>query len=218
MATKSKTQQILPFFSQLSAVAPAILLFLLPAISAVDPTNSTSNATDFIRTSCNATLYPDLCYTSLSGYSNAVQQNPGQLARVAIRISLSKAHQMTSYISNITNQTHFGSDPKTIAALHDCHSTFNDAVYQIKRSLKQMFHLNHGGGSFRFLMSNVQTWMSAALTNEETCTDGFELAPNGPMKSDVCNQALIAKKFASNALALVNSFAAKRCTKTIESP
>lgn len=55
-------------------------------------------------------------------------------------------------------------------------------------------------------MSNVQTWMSAALTDEETCTDGFEDVPNGPVKSDVSAKATGVKQVTSNALALVNSF------------
>ncbi|KAJ4829360.1 hypothetical protein Tsubulata_024241 [Turnera subulata] len=58
-------------------------------------------------------------------------------------------------------------------------------------------------------MSNVQTWMSAALTDEETCTDGFEDVEDGSVKAEVCNRAAVVKKFTSNALALVNTYAAK---------
>lgn len=63
------------------------------------------------------------------------------------------------------------------------------------------------GERFRFQMSNVQTWMSAALTEEETCTDGFEDVPEGTVKTDVCDRVSYVKKFTSNALALVNSYA-----------
>lgn len=55
-------------------------------------------------------------------------------------------------------------------------------------------------------MSNVQTWMSAALTNQETCTDGFEDVPDCPVKSDVNDMTVSVKQVTSNALALVNSF------------
>ncbi|KAE8719259.1 21 kDa protein [Hibiscus syriacus] len=63
-----------------------------------------------------------------------------------------------------------------------------------------------GSESFRFQMGNVQTWMSAALTDEETCTDGFEDVGDGPLKAAVCEGGNV-KKFTSNALALVNSYA-----------
>ena len=66
-------------------------------------------------------------------------------------------------------------------------------------------------------MSNVQTWMSAALTNEETCTDGFEDVADGAVKSEVCDRAENVKKLTSNALALVNCYVNKE-TNSTETP
>lgn len=191
----------------------ATLLFHLRPIPAVGDQNSTgtTNAIDFIRTSCGTTLYPDLCYTSLSRYANAIQQKPARLAKVAISVSLAKAQRMAAYVSNISRQADYGADHRAAAALHDCFTNFGDAVDEIRGSLKQMRQLGSGAGaeSFRFQMSNVQTWMSAALTDEDTCTDGFEDVSDGSVKTDVCERVAKAKKFTSNALALVNSYAAQ---------
>lgn len=169
---------------------------------------------DFIRSSCNTTLYPDVCFTSLSRYANAVQQSPGQLARVAIAVSLSKVHRAASYVSNLTREADYGGSTRAALALHDCFSNLGDAVDEIRGSLKQMRQIGGGGGgaganSFLFQMSNVQTWMSAALTDEETCTDGFQDVTDCPVKTDVCDRVTNVKKFTSNALALVNSYANK---------
>ncbi|KAK7320054.1 hypothetical protein RJT34_04784 [Clitoria ternatea] len=167
---------------------------------------------DFIRSSCNTTLYPDVCYTSLSRYANVVQQNPGQLARVAISVALSKVHVTASYISNRTREADYGGSSRSALALHDCFSNLGDAVDEIRGSLKQMRQIGAAGagsGSFLFQMSNVQTWMSAALTDEETCTDGFQDVADCPVKTDVCERVTNVKKFTSNALALVNSYASK---------
>ncbi|KAH7570924.1 hypothetical protein ACOSP7_019468 [Xanthoceras sorbifolium] len=195
--------------------------FLHPILAvhyASAPTPSTqtapTNGSEFIRTSCNATLYPDICYSSLAGYSTSVQQNPARLATAAITLTLSKVKRVAVYVSNLSRQADFGADPRAAAALHDCFSNFGDAVDEIYGSLKQMRQLGsavHSGSkvSFRFQMSNVQTWMSAALTDEETCTDGFEDVPEGQLKTDVCNRATYVKKLTSNALALVNSYAEK---------
>ncbi|KAF8398969.1 hypothetical protein HHK36_014834 [Tetracentron sinense] len=203
MAVKAMKFQECPLL-----LSSASFFFLLPAlISAAEFFNPNSEAVDFIRTSCGATLYPELCYTSLSRYANAVQQSPAQLARIAVAVSLSKARRMASYVSNLSRQIENGAEPRATAALHDCFDTFGDAVDQIRNSLMQMRHLNPGE-SFGFQMSNVQTWMSAALTNEDTCTDGFEEVTDGPMKSDVCNRVVKVTKVTSNALALVNSFVA----------
>ncbi|GAB2279966.1 hypothetical protein Dimus_014603 [Dionaea muscipula] len=170
---------------------------------------------DFIRSSCNVTLYPELCYTSLAGYASAVKQDPGHLALVAIRVSLSHARQTASYISNLKNSSP-SVDPAAASALRDCCSTFGDAIYQIRGSLTQMRKLGRGYGSgsgsgsgygyeaWRFQVSNVQTWMSAAMTYEETCLDGFDDVDEGStVKSEVFPWVVEDKEFASNALALI---------------
>ncbi|XAR72211.1 Pectinesterase [Bertholletia excelsa] len=194
----------------LSAIS-AVLVFTVQPISTVgspDPNNTTN--TDYIRTSCAATLYPDVCYTTLSAYANAVQQDPARLARAAIGVSLSNARNASDYVSNATAAAIHGSaDNRSIAAIKDCSSTLGDALDEISRSLKQMRHLGGGGQSLEFQLSNVQTWMSAALTNEDTCTDGFQDAPDGPMKTGVCDRVVQVKQVTSNALALVNCYVSK---------
>ncbi|KZV19545.1 plant invertase/pectin methylesterase inhibitor superfamily protein [Dorcoceras hygrometricum] len=187
----------------------ASTLFFRPSSAeAGASSSSTVNATDYIRTSCNSTQYPELCYTSLVSYAESVQQNPARLARVAIGVSLSRANRLAIYIRNLTSRGDYGDDPRAAAALHDCSSVFGDAVDQMRESLDQMRRLKGAGEELEFEMSNVQTWMSAALTNEETCTDGFEDVADGPMKADVCVRVVKVKEITSNALALVNSFVA----------
>ncbi|CAL0312427.1 unnamed protein product [Lupinus luteus] len=194
-----------------------LLFFVLFFVTAFSTLNAAAaadygNSTDFIRSSCNTTLYPDVCFTSLSRYANAVQQNPGQLALVAITVTLSKVHRVASYVSNLTREADYSSDTRAASAIHDCFTNLNDAVDQIRGSLKQMRQIGAAGagaGSFRFQMSNVQTWMSSALTDEETCTDGFQDVGDCKVKTQICNRVSNVKKFTSNALALVNSYANK---------
>ncbi|KAI3796135.1 hypothetical protein L1987_38799 [Smallanthus sonchifolius] len=193
---------------------PSTFIFLFFLSTTGKPLPPTSNDTDFIRTSCKTTLYPQTCFTSLSGYSSAIQQDPGRLARVAIGVTLTKVTNMAKYVSNISRQVDYGRNgPRVAAAIHDCYSLFGDAVDDIQGSLRQMRRLNGTGEDLRFQLSNVQTWMSAALTNEETCTDGFEGVADGGVKSDVCGRVGKVKEVTSNALALVNSFA-----DTIQTP
>ncbi|XP_061344957.1 21 kDa protein-like [Gastrolobium bilobum] len=194
------------------------LVFLAAAFSAATVvenggTTSSDDNTDFIRTSCNTTLYPKVCYSSLSRHANAVQQNPGQLARVAIAVSLLKVQSAASYLSNLTLKA--GNSPAA-KEVHDCFSKLDDAVDQIRDSLKQMRQIGSSGvgagdgtSSFRFQMSNVLTWMSAAITNEGTCMDGLNDVSEGPVKTDVSRRVTKVKKITSNALALANSYSNK---------
>lgn len=191
-----------------------ITIFLTAACSADTPAPAPSppaNATEFIRTSCQTTLYPDLCYHSLSGYASAVQQDPARLAGAAVWVSLTRASGTAIYLVGLSRQVSSGGDPRAAGALRDCLSVFGDAVEQMRGSLKQMRRLagSRGGDELRFEMSNVQTWMSAALTNEDTCTEGFKGVADGPVKMDVCERAAKVAEVTSNALALVNSYVSK---------
>ncbi|KAK4764535.1 hypothetical protein SAY86_025625 [Trapa natans] len=187
----------------------AIPFLLLHPISAFRSSGGGKlNATGYIRSSCASTLYPEVCYSSLHRYAGAIRSEPDRLARIAISVSLSKARRMAAYVSRLSRQAdYYEADTESAAALHDCFSNFGDAVDEIRGSLNQMRGLDASSQeSFRFQVSNVQTWMSAALTDEETCTDGFEDLPEGPVKSDVSAKATAVKQVTSNALALVNSF------------
>lgn len=166
---------------------------------------------DFIGASCDSAtvLYPDLCYVTLSRYAESVGNDRGLLAQAAILVSLSRAKHVSAYV---TREAKSGSVEAVAAAsaLQDCVSSFGDAMDQMKGSLKQMKEIEttagNGGESLRFWASNVQTWMSAALTNQDTCSDGFESVDEGPLKVAVGRRVGVAKKVTSNALALINRY------------
>ncbi|CAN6478231.1 unnamed protein product [Victoria cruziana] len=197
--------------SALALVVPTILLVLSQATFPATAAGGGGGAAEFIRTSCEATRWPAICFSSLSAYAGSVQQSPSQLARVAISVSLSKARAASSYVGNLSANAPPECDPRSKMALHDCSKTFKQAIGLMSRSLDELRYLY--AGNFRWRMSNIQTWMSAALTNEQTCADGFADVPTTAVltiKSAVANKVSDVSKVTSNALALVNRLASKR--------
>ncbi|KAK1419870.1 hypothetical protein QVD17_29276 [Tagetes erecta] len=177
-----------------------ITIILQPSTTTSHPFPPISGEITYIRTSCNTTRYPETCFTSLSKYSSTVKHDPNRLATAAIHVALTTATHTAIYISKMPNNT------TDIAAVRDCSSVFVDAVDEIRKSQKEMKRLGWIGESVRFQLSNVQTWMSAALTNEDTCIDGFDDV-EGDVKREVCDLVVVVKEVTSNALALVNSYA-----------
>ncbi|KAF5777250.1 putative pectinesterase [Helianthus annuus] len=179
---------------------------LLSSTTTGHPFPPPSDEPDYIRTSCSTTRYPETCFSTLSKYSGPVQHDPSRLAMAAIHVALTNATRMAFYVSKVSH--HKDSDNTTeSAAIHDCSSVFGDAVDEISKSHKEMKRLGWTGESVRFQLSNVQTWMSAALTNEDTCTDGFEDVADSSVKTKVLDRVVAVKEVTSNALALVNSYA-----------
>ncbi|CAH8384253.1 unnamed protein product [Eruca vesicaria subsp. sativa] len=185
-------------------------LFISRSISAVHSLprlNATTNDLDFIRTSCNATLYQDLCFNSLAGYASVVQDSPARLAKIATGVSLSKAKATLAFLSKLS---HSASEVK------DCVSYLDEAVDSIRDSLRTLRNMSRGGGvaaaessaeTFSSKVNDVQTWMSAALTYEDTCTDEYEeMDVTGEVKTTVYDRVNTLKRFTSNALALVNNY------------
>ncbi|VFQ66513.1 unnamed protein product [Cuscuta campestris] len=191
-----------------SLLLSIIFLFTLaanstPPSSAAARAAPTKDQTDFVATLCNTTtvLYRKLCRESLSPYAAVVDKNTTVLAHVAVVISLKKANAVAAYVENVTTST----------ALKECSGHLRDALHEMRRSLRQMKRLAGGGGAAerkkkmatRELVSDVQTWMSAAETDQDNCLDGARV------NADVQGQVVALKMLTSNALAMVNAFAGK---------
>ncbi|KAH6755690.1 Plant invertase/pectin methylesterase inhibitor superfamily protein [Perilla frutescens var. hirtella] len=130
-----------------------------------------STSTEFIKTSCSATTYPTLCYSSLSSQASAIKQNPKLLASAALTVSLKTAVSTSADMVKLSHTA--GMTPREVSAMQDCVEELSDTVDQLRNSMAEMKQLK-GGSNFALLINDVQTWVSAALTDEDTCMDGFE--------------------------------------------
>ncbi|KAF3620200.1 hypothetical protein CQW23_00433 [Capsicum baccatum] len=178
----------------------------------------TSNpaAIKFIKSSCKSTLYPVLCVQCLSAFANTVKQSEKQLAHAALSVSLSRAKSTTIFVSKLNRIR--GLKPREKQAVKDCLDTMSDSVDQINKSIPELGHTGQfsAGQDFMWHVSNVQTWVSAALTDENTCLDGFSgPGMNGNVKAALRVRILHVAQVTSNALALVNRFADRHRPRTI---
>ncbi|KAJ3674136.1 hypothetical protein LUZ60_006128 [Juncus effusus] len=176
------------------------------------PSSSTStNSTAYIRTCCARTLYARLCYATLSPYSPRVQvNNPAQLARFAMNATLARLAPISARIAVLRSRAAADSasypDHRQANALKDCKGSISSATDLIRNSEKEMNGLEEMvGPEVTWRIGNAQTWLSAAMTEEETCTDGFEGGRSGGDAGvEVCRKVKKVKQLTSNALALVN--------------
>lgn len=96
-------------------------------------------------------------------------------------------------------------------ALSDCVEELGDAVEELHWSIEEMGadKRKNDESDFELRMSDIKTWVSAALTDEDTCVDGFsEKSMDGSeIKSAVREHIVNVAQMTSNALALVNHYA-----------
>lgn len=192
-----------------------LLLHLPPTLSSSSVSlfaTTKPSSTDYIRSRCGATLYPATCYASLSGYASSVGRSPGDLARAAVSVALRRGRRASAHVASLLRRRGPTGNSPIAAALRDCRDTLSDASDRMRQSLGELRRARPGAAEFGMEMGDVETWMSAALTDEETCTDGIGevegAAAEGSPEAEVVAEVVGVKEVTSNALALVNSYAA----------
>ncbi|XP_075489394.1 pectinesterase inhibitor 3-like [Primulina tabacum] len=176
------------------------LQFFLPLFLFMLLLKTTSSHTayrhDLVRSSCVHASYPNICLRTLSTYGSSAS-TPRDLAQLAVRVSLAHVRRGSSFLSQLPVR-----GQRARGALSDCVEQMGDAMDELSNTLSDLQHLRRGG-DFRWQMSNAETWVSAALTNEDTCLDGFqEIGVN--LRADVRRRITNVARVTSNALYLIN--------------
>ncbi|XP_060189923.1 pectinesterase inhibitor 3-like [Lycium barbarum] len=158
---------------------------------------SSSSSSDIVRTSCVHASYPTVCIRTLSSAGSKAINTPQDLAQAAVKVSLSRAHKASGFLSQLKVES-----KREKGALSDCIEQMGDSMDELSKTLSELKHLRKGN-AFKWQMSNLETWVSAALTNEDTCLDGFKEI-DGKVRSDVKRKVTNVARVTSNALYLVN--------------
>lgn len=173
-----------------------LLLFLLFSAAAGRKAQD-----DIVRSSCVHASYPKLCLQTLSACSAQACKTPRDLAQAAVKVSLARARRISSYLAQVPAA---GANTRQQAALRDCAEQISDTVDDLSKTLGELKHLGERGEAFQWQMSNAQTWVSAALTNEDTCLDGIPYVDDDKIKSEVRRKIKNVAKVTSNALYMIN--------------
>lgn len=164
--------------------------------------NSPSSSTTFsdsLKAMCSVTRYPDSCYSSISSAKGAnLTNDPEKL----FKFSLTVATDALSKVSALTDTFTIPSNDKRLEeALKDCKELFDDAIDRFNDSLASM----QAGQGEKLLtpskIDDLKTWLSAAVTDQETCLDGFE-GTTGDIKVKMEKAMVNSMQFTSNSLAI----------------
>ncbi|KAJ9171813.1 hypothetical protein P3X46_015126 [Hevea brasiliensis] len=165
-----------------------------------------SNSRDsYVRDACSVTRYQHLCVHSLSSFSRTAGRSPGKWARAGVSVTIGEAKNVTQYLNKLKKYGLMRGGRNRIA-LSDCIENFHDTIDNLHKSLGVLRNLD--ATNFDTQMGDVITWMSAALTDEDTCLDGFE-DQSPPKQVILVLQKRVTRVtyITSNALALGNKLA-----------
>lgn len=164
--------------------------------------SASENGNNYLREACSVTRYRDLCIHSLASFSHTAKRSPSRWARAGVSVTIGEAKHVAQYLVKLRKQGRMRG--RNGAALSDCIECFQDAIDNLLNSLGMLRKLS--SKAFDRQMSDVSTWMSAVLTDEDTCLDGFD-GSKGKRAKLIRNRVQNVTYITSNALALVNKLA-----------
>ncbi|KAJ6969678.1 pectinesterase/pectinesterase inhibitor 34 [Populus alba x Populus x berolinensis] len=185
-----------------SAVSAALLLgFRTTASGQPHPSSLTHRKpTQAISKTCSKTRFPNLCVSSLLDFPGSVSASESDLVHISFNMTLqhfSKALYLSSAISYVNMET------RVRSAFDDCLELLDDSIDALSRSLSTVSP-SRGGGTGGGSPADVVTWLSAALTNQDTCSEGFD-GVNGAIKNQMTERLKDLTELVSNCLAIFSS-------------
>lgn len=146
-------------------------------------------STDLIEEVCTNSHDKDNCVASLESNPDSKQANLAQLGIIALRLASSNATDTSSHIKQLlSNRT---LDPTVEQALTDCSDHYLDAIEQLDDSIAALLANAY---------NDVHTWVQAAISDAESCEDGFKdghesmLTSRNAIFRQLCNNALAINK------------------------
>lgn len=146
-----------------------------------------------IRAVCEVTRYPESCFSSISSLNLTSPEpaDPEAIFKLSLRVSIAELSNFKPTISN-SNE----------AALRDCRSQIDDAMGRLNDSLVA---IDVGRGEkvlTEAKIGDLKTWISGAMTDQETCLDGLEEMKSTALQAVKINMQK-AREYTSNSLAIL---------------
>ncbi|CAK9180022.1 unnamed protein product [Ilex paraguariensis] len=169
----------------MAARMPFTLLSVLLLSSMTLPGSSLSN----IDLWCRRTPNPELCLYYMRHISKTFNVNrKPEFATAAMVIALEQAIRLKNFAMQIGDMIQNEGEK---AAWDDCYELFDNTILRLKQTVS-----NYG----MCTNSDIQTWLSTALTNVETCLAGYiEMGVSNGMLRHMSNTV---SKLISNALVI----------------
>ncbi|CAG7892648.1 unnamed protein product [Brassica rapa] len=195
---KTKTKLIL--FTLAVLVVAAVCFGIFAGIRSIgsdrhEPKLNRNPSQEISRT-CSKAQYTSLCIDTLLDFPGSSTADEQQLLHISFNATL-QSFSKALYSSSKISYTQM--PPRVRSAYDSCLELLDDSVDALSRALSSVVISSSGNDESH---SDVMTWLSSAMTNHDTCTDGFEGVGNGEVKDQVVGAVKGLSEMVSNCLAL----------------
>ncbi|XP_077236498.1 putative pectinesterase/pectinesterase inhibitor 35 [Tasmannia lanceolata] len=162
--------------------------------------NPNTRISRLIASSCKKTFHQEACKSSLLSFEGV---SPDELFKLSVQFAMDQTHSALILAQNL-NLLNKKQGIHRFSGVDDCIELLDDSLGQLSDVLDSKKH----GRS-----DDIQSWLSAILTNQDTCMKGLNNF-NSPIENDLRNvMANNLTKYISNSLALYSALQARKVAK-----
>ncbi|XP_061340884.1 pectinesterase 3 [Gastrolobium bilobum] len=160
-----------------------------------------------LKAVCEVTQYPNSCFAAISAVANSNTTDPELLFKLSLRVAIDELSKLSSFPSKL--RAIANNDTRLQKAIDVCSTVIGDALDRLNDSISSL-DVAGGGGAGKILstakISDYETWLSAAITDQDTCLDALgevnSTAARGVLR-EMGTAMKNSTEFSSNSLAIV---------------
>ncbi|CAH8356933.1 unnamed protein product [Eruca vesicaria subsp. sativa] len=124
-----------------------------------------------LRSACSSTLYYDLCVSAVATSGGVKLTSQKDVIEASLNLTTTAVeHNYFTVKKLIKNRK--GLTPREKTALHDCLETIDETLDELHETLEDL-QMYPNKKTLREHAGDLKTLISSAITNQETCLDGF---------------------------------------------
>ncbi|KAE8700734.1 Pectinesterase 2 [Hibiscus syriacus] len=154
-----------------------------------------------VKSACSVTFYPELCFSEVVKVAKKVRSQK-DVVELSLNITTTAVehnyfHQKLLALKGLTVRQ------KT--AIHDCLETVDETIDELHEAVEDL-HEYPNKKSLAQHADDLKTLISAAMTNQETCLDGFSYEEaDKKIRQALIDGEKYVEKMCSNALAMIKN-------------
>lgn len=152
-----------------------------------------------LKAVCESTQYPNSCFSSISSLPDSNTTDPEQLFKLSLKVAIDELSKLS-----LTRFSEKATDPRVKKAIGVCDNVLKDSLDRLNDSMSTI--VDGGKMLSPAKIRDVETWLSAALTDHDTCLDAVGEVNSTAARGVIPEIERIMRnstEFASNSLAIV---------------
>ncbi|XP_039031657.1 pectinesterase-like [Hibiscus syriacus] len=176
--------------------------------SSDESSNNTAAAHSIIKSSCSATLYPQLCFSTISSARNAKTEikNPKDVIELSLNLTVSAVQSNYLSIKKLISTHRKSLTKREMTALYDCLELEDETLDELFKAEQDLVDYPDFKKSISQHADDLRSLLSAAMTNQETCLDGFSHdRADKKLRQAILDGQMHVFRMCSNALAMIKN-------------